>query len=243
MKTTTTEDRIEIARYLFRKPGNFKAYFTIYDNIARRENDFVLQVEHFNRETLLSHQHVMVVATFLKKHTMMAPYDLRSAIKAGHGLVTVSDANIKHAINLAVHGMLMVDTKAREYHNPAYTLGGQPPTFWSENETFLQFAKETFPITNDVSNKAKNAMDEHALMRAWKLQKRLGLKFKVTDSLAEYLLFDRNYIYIFHHTSFLKAQLEAFTGDNSPLDLDLEHTLPRYSLCAGSIGNGYLTSY
>ncbi|KAI3329342.1 hypothetical protein HD806DRAFT_530734 [Xylariaceae sp. AK1471] len=202
MRTTTAEDRIEIAGCLLGKLGSFKAYFKVYDNIARREDDFILQVEHFNQETPLSHQHT----SHGIQHKYQTRYQPRSSLYAdgGHKGQRLSWSGL-HI------GWTTTDLLVRQRVAPTIC------------ERHVSNSKQR-------SDKAKIAVDEHALMRAWKLQKRLGLKFKATDSLAEHLLFDHNYIYIFHHTSFLKAQLEDFTREDSPLDLDLTHTLPRGKL-------------
>ena len=229
MLRTTTEDKEKIARSLFGKTGTFKAFFNLYDELAV-EGTYIIQLDEPNQPNPLEHQNIVKVVNFLKDNPGIKLDEVKYRLKTEDDLKTTSDPDIKRAIKLAVQCMMMVDSEAKDGHSPGYTLGGQQPTLWLGGETFLEFAKSVFPRAGSVSSEVKTAIEEHATMRAWNMQKRLGRRFKKTDSLAEHLLFDDDYIYLFHHTSFLKAQLERFQDEESPLNCDMADCLSRYAL-------------
>ncbi|KAK5659374.1 hypothetical protein OQA88_1467 [Cercophora sp. LCS_1] len=70
---------------------------------------------------------------------------------------------------------------------------------------------------------------KHRTIRAGKLQKRLGAHFRLTNDLAQHLLFDekRNCLYIFHHVAVLKAHLGRYKELETPLAIGFKESLGR----------------
>ena len=90
--------------------------------------------------------------------------------------------------------------------------------------------RRSFPLGLDTSQEAMRvAVEQRAMMKAWKLLKRLGARFRRTNNLAEHLLFDQkhNCLYIFHHVAFLKAHLERYRGESDPLAIGMKESLER----------------
>ncbi|KAH7119253.1 hypothetical protein EDB81DRAFT_914798, partial [Dactylonectria macrodidyma] len=123
---------------------------------------------------------------------------------------TPSESGIEIVINLAVQSMIMVDCAAKHWHATDFILGGYRPMSWLLTETFLNFVDRSFPVGLDsTTQRVQAAVEDKSSMKAWKLQKRLGVRFRGTNNLAEHLLFDprSNCLYLFHHAEFLKAHL------------------------------------
>ncbi len=81
---------------------------------------------------------------------------------------------------------------------------------WQPDERFIDFIYKCFPRTSEMSARVSQAIWNQRSMKAWKLKARFGISFKGTDNLARHLLLDPNgpTVYLFHHTTFLKAQLD-----------------------------------
>lgn len=233
MLPTTPQDQEAICTALLGKAGSFDAYFAAYNDVATSATEFVEDVEKGGASLRrLTHQDILATANFLRDHPNITLAKARSTLHKTlqNGL---SDGNIRHALNVAVQAMLMVDPQARERRAAGYSLGGYHPTSWLQHETFAEFLKKLFPPPMEQpAERVKLALDEQASIRAWKLQDRLGLRFRGTDNIAEHLLYDRrkNTLYLFHHTSFLKTQLERFRGHRNPLEEVVETCLPRGTL-------------
>lgn len=231
MRPTTADDRHLITTGLLRKAGTFDAYFRVYDSLATWGGDFVLGVGGKGTASRqLSHEDIVKISKFLLENPEIAFVDTESHLQTDL-LDGVEAIDVRHAIMLAVHAMLMVDPAAKDRHGSGYVLNGYRPTSWLPHETLLAFLERSFPLCVVDAKTADHigvALEEQASMKAWKLQKRLGIRFRGTNNIAEHLLYDSRgpFIYLFHHTSFLKAKLERFRSEANPLDLKIENTLP-----------------
>ncbi|KAH0421969.1 hypothetical protein CcaCcLH18_13098 [Colletotrichum camelliae] len=74
--------------------------------------------------------------------------------------------------------------------------------------------------------------DFKASLKAWKLRKRLGVKFQPTDDLTKHLLLDRrrSVLFIFHHVKFLKAQAGLYLPIQKNLGLTVNESLKNGTL-------------
>ncbi|KAL3960399.1 hypothetical protein ACCO45_005516 [Purpureocillium lilacinum] len=177
-----------------------------------------------------THEAVLRVSNILKERTQATKAEITECLQDDHG---GSSSTTQNVINLAVQAMVMVDAGAKDWHSTDFVLGGYRPTSWLPNESFQAFVERSFPLgLESSSGSVRQAIEQRASMKAWKLQKRLGVRFRRTNNLAEHLLFDprRNCLYLFHHVAFLKANLERFQHETKPLSIGLKESLKRGAL-------------
>lgn len=216
MQPPTDEEQRAISHHFFDKEGEYRAFLKLYDSLS--SNDFIIRLDQIGQTKPLSHFHVLDIALHLTRNIQSTLAQALTDLKSETDLKFVADHEIKHAVNLAVHCLLMVDSEARNRHATGYILGGTQPTLWLENTTFLNFVENTFPKEGKGAVAFHLSLEKQAVLKARKLKKRLGLRLVASDNLADHLLRDGNDPYVFHHVSFLKGQIEAFRGERSPLD-------------------------
>ncbi|KAJ4266089.1 hypothetical protein NW762_004064 [Fusarium torreyae] len=132
---------------------------------------------------------------------------------------TFDDA--ENVLTLAVQAMVMLDIAAQEWHPADYAASGHRPIGWLSQEPFASFVQRSFPeVVTRMDENIQEAFDDRSRLKAWKLQKRLGMKFRMTDNLSEHLNLDtkNNILYLFHHAAYLKAHLAMCQG--VPLTLE-----------------------
>lgn len=124
--------------------------------------------------------------------------------------------NIGAAVHLAVHLMLMVDISAAEKYTADYSFSGVKPIKWNDDEAFHVFVSRAFSQSEPQTLEFEGQEGD---MTAFSLQKYGQLKFVPTDNLVDHLLLDVELgeVRIFHHTSFLKAQLKVLKAETSIL--------------------------
>ncbi|KAH8763240.1 hypothetical protein F5883DRAFT_463376 [Diaporthe sp. PMI_573] len=230
MLRTTPEDRNTISRVVFEYDGNLSALFQAYDNFAV-SGDFAVHIKSNKRVALFSHQDVINTIEHIKElpqSTLQGIQDTGSRHNPD-----MKGPGALHIINLAVRLIAMVDTEANNRHASGYNIKGYQPTSWSAQESFRNFITKQFPRTPPhLSGNVRLALEEQSTLKAWKLQKRHGIRFTLTNNLAEHLLYDTRHqcLRLFHHTTFLKAQLKKFRNVDRPLDYKLEESLAKGAL-------------
>lgn len=218
------EERDDAARRLFGRVGDLPVFFAFCDNLLGQENDFLLRLNNQNAGDQLTYKNILHVVDILKHNPQMTKNETIRTLCEGAS----SSSRIEKIINLAVQAMVMIDCAANRHHATDFNLGGHRPVSWLPQEKYVDFVERSFPTGCELSMKrAEEVVEDKASIKAWKLQKRLGISFRGTDNLAEHLLFDpkSNCLYLFHHAKFLKAHLENCRSHNRPLGMSLLESL------------------
>lgn len=227
MLRTTPEDKDTISRVIFEYDGDLSALFQTYDHFAV-SGDFAVNIKSSGRAARFSHQDVMDTIEHIKKRPESTLEDVQDSCR--HQNPDMKGPGALHIINLAVRLIAMVDTEANTRHASGYTIKSYQPTSWSAQESFRNFISKQFPRTPPhLSEKVHLALEEQSMLKAWKLQKRYGVRFTLTDNLAEHLLYDTRHqcLRLFHHTTFLKAQLKKLRSVDHPLQCTIEESLAK----------------
>lgn len=212
------------AELLSSKGRSFDSYFKVYDDLVARSDLHILQIEDVGPEDAspISHDDILVAAATLRENPRMTLSQARQHLAAR--LAGVHSAHqLKFAIFVAVRAMIMLDCAP----------GGQQSESWQPGQRFVDFVSECFPKALGLSETEAHAMEGKNSLKAWKLKARLGISFRGTDNLSRHLLLDALHpegptIYLFHHTSFLKAQLERLQREGYGRDNDVTICLLRF---------------
>lgn len=218
---------------------DFEKYFDVYDQMMAVSEVYALQVEQpqLHDPAPISHDDVLVAAKVLRGNPTQTLHDatqgLQKELKVGHSM-----QQIKFAVIVAVRAMLMLDPAVSDWHGPAYTIGHYQHVSWQAGERFNDFVSRCFPKAPKESERVAEALTDKRSLKAWKLESRLGITFKKTDNLAQHLLLDpeNSILYLFHHATFLQAQLARLQTQNSKKEEDLTTYLKRFvSATVGSL--------
>ena len=122
-------------------------------------------------------------------------------------------------VNLAVKIMTMISCQA-EYQPTVLIEQGSHRHPWRTDASFVSFITDSFPQTDHPSldgGDLKATTKLKSAISAVNLRKRLGMKFCPTTDLREHLKLDRdrNTLYIYHFTAFIKESLRL-SKDMSP---------------------------
>ncbi|KAF4436470.1 hypothetical protein F53441_13260 [Fusarium austroafricanum] len=199
MKAAADKDRELIAEELLGTSGDFSAYFRSYDDLATKDNTIDGPISR-------THQDVIFVTEYLKSNSGVTKEQALAHMQASWNTTD----NLENVLTLAIQAMLMVDSAAQEWHPAGYALGEYRPIGWLSQERFSSFMERSFPKGSEhIREQVLEAFDERSQLKAWKLQKRLGMSFHPTDNLSEHLTLDtkNNILYLFHHAAYLKAHL------------------------------------
>ncbi len=121
----------------------------------------------------------------------------------------------------------MLECLLKDKYSEGFEVGGYVPARWELTEPFDGFIQRAFlRSSNCILNQGFKEYKKD--LKAWKLNKRHRIKFRPTDNIMEQLLYDPGplVVKIFHHTSYLKAQLAR--SIDQPIDLDAHSSLKLY---------------
>ncbi|KAF5672573.1 hypothetical protein FHETE_3707 [Fusarium heterosporum] len=217
MKATTAEDRRSLSRELLSDTGSFVSYFQNYDDLATKDNIFSTQGSSPPRD----HNDVLSAAELLKMHPRITREAASSRLQAAWNTYT----NIESTLALAVQALIMTDSSAQDWHPAGFSLGDYRPISWLSQEPFVSFVERSYSRT--ANSRFKEDFTAKSQLKAWKLQKRLGITFRLTDNLSEHLILDvkNNTLYLFHQVAYLKAHLARYQHVPSPLDVPADDSL------------------
>ncbi|KAH7148338.1 hypothetical protein EDB81DRAFT_792048 [Dactylonectria macrodidyma] len=212
----------------------FKQYFKYYDQLVVPDDDVhVVQVQQPEPGDLtpITHADVLEAIRVIRgdptRTLVESSKELHRKLEAKH-----SRTRVRSVVLLATRVMFMFDPAISETYGPDYTIGSYKPASWHSIQSLHGFMLECFPRASLSSERARQALADGRSIKAWKLKTRSGIIFKGTDNLAQHLLLDRSnrVLYLFHHTSFLKAQLRRFQSLHSNQEEDPLQSLKRGSL-------------
>lgn len=212
-------------RRLKRLAGFFENY---KDITAAYEPDISLE----QTPALSSHGDLLRIIKILQSHPDIPRSELitraYAQVPAGPPRASLDDQ--EHAINLAVRVMLMVNCSAQKQ-----SLGlleqGMARVEWSNEKSFAQFVTDVFPPMDHPTINDENgefSVDSKSALKARKLKKVAGLKFRPTDDLRSHLKLDlkAGVVEVFHHTAFIKEHLRLTNG--APPDISNSDCLKRF---------------
>ena len=196
-----TDARVEVAAELLGSaPRHLESYFKVYDGLLARSDVCVLQLEEpgLQEATRSTYRDLLAAAKVLRTDSSLT---LNQAVEklSIESNRAQSYLQLKLTIMIAVRCMLMLDS----------TVGDRLWDPWQADERFVDFVSKSFPKPLGLSGRTSQAMGDRKSLKAWKLGTRSGITFKGTDNLAQHLYLDstRSTLYLFHHTTFLRAQL------------------------------------
>lgn len=220
----------EISRHLFGKECEAPAFFALYNDLVRKQGDFIVNVS-VNGNKSIDNYEVLLAIDLLKRSILITKdeffNDLNKRLRSERPA-----SDIHSIINVAVQTMVMVDANAKDRHAAGFAVGKYRPTSWLAKETFLQFMERTLRATESsmAYQSLERSNEVASALKAWKLQKRLGAHFLGTTNLSEHLLLDEqtNCIYLFHHVGFLEAHLDKAQDHGHSLNHGMSDSLEVY---------------
>ncbi|OCL12556.1 hypothetical protein AOQ84DRAFT_419352 [Glonium stellatum] len=226
MPRTTTSDRTKISERLLGKADEFPAYFELYESLVAHGSAHIIQIDQPRESDSASHDDILWIVELLKGNPRVTWAELNSQVHE-QNLSSITTSGINKAVNIAVQAMIMVDCAARDRHSTTYEVDSYRPISWEPSEPFLDFVQRAFPRDSEGDRRRiKQALRNRYILKAWKLKKRLGVTFRMTDNLMEHLLYDSHnqVLYLFHQTAFLKAHLKRSSA-HLAMECSLEESL------------------
>lgn len=128
---------------------------------------------------------------------------------------TINDQHTAVSLTLRVMTMINYTASGRGWNLLEAGLYQSP---WRSDSTIGEFLNECFPKTEhpELNDQTEGSyIDIRRALRARKLQKHAGIKFRGTNNIRRHLMLDRktSVVELFHHTSFIKEHLRATKDD------------------------------
>jgi hypothetical protein len=218
------DERISIAKALFDEEGDnlnsFSTFFGFYNSITRprAHHSAIVQVHY---PVLRSHEDILWILCDLRANHHNTYLEFKQKLRARWQAAL--DSEIDHAINIAVHLMVMIDCTIVDSHSEGYEIDGYRPSKWQSSERFIDFIHNSFPLDTGADRlQILEAQRNCNMLKAWKLKKRAHVTFKPTDDLREHLLYDprENTIRLFRHTAFVKALLRRSMAESPQSEME-----------------------
>ncbi|KAM5344944.1 hypothetical protein ACJ41O_010806 [Fusarium nematophilum] len=194
---------------------DLEAYFRVYDELLVDTDAHLLQAGHLASadSAPITHRDVTVAAQVIRENTGKTLHQITLDVQEKLQ-TTPSTQRANLAIRVAVRAMFMLDSAVIDSHGPGFTIGRYRHVSWQLTEPFHEFVSRCFCKSLQESESVLDALANKRSLKAWKLKVRSGITFKATDNIAQHLLLDADngILYLFHHTSFLKAQLDRLQG-------------------------------
>jgi hypothetical protein len=216
-------DQQHIAQDFLGTPGDFVAWFRLYDELRARRRP---RIGPPTAIPLVPHSQILETADLLKSNPFLTRTEaLRSLTRRTKQ--EVFDEHIEDALDIAVQAMLMTDCIATRGHASDFRRGGLRPKCWAPNDTFVHFLESSFCRAANLSS-IRSVMEDQESLKSWKLAKKLRIVFKGTSNLADHLLYDGRYrtLYLFHHVAWLNAHFHGVAND-LPFDCSMERAVAK----------------
>jgi hypothetical protein len=220
MKSIDVKEKKAIARDLLGVAEDvvpkLSAYFKFYDDLMKSSSEqTIIGMDIANLHPPCD---VLSVAASLRGDPQSTRDNLRNTSLKTTSEVSRLVKDRESAINIAVQLMLMIDCSASESHDKGYLIDGSKPHLWRNDESFATFVTRGFPTSDQTG---VESLEVKKSLKAWRLKKRAYITFRATDNLMNHLLYDsrKQVVLLFHHTAFLKAQLEL--SKLEPLDASM----------------------
>lgn len=174
---------------------------------------------------LTSHEDVFKLIRLIKSNSKMTRKEITKLAFPDETLKAAPRSNDQHAaVNLGLRVMTMINC----------TVGGQSWNLleaglyqspWKNDSNIGEFLNDCFPTTEhpELNDEMEfSYLDIRRALRANKLQKHAGIKFRGTNNIRRHLMLDRktNVVEIFHHTSFIKEHLRLTKNHFNEITFD-----------------------
>lgn len=212
------------------------AYMEHYNSVIRpyadSPNDVIIDI---GAPALQTHADLLECVSSLQNGSKDTFNDFTVTLRPLSG--AVRDGDRQNIINTVVKILFMVDCKSRFYRSSEVHGISLSHTRWEGNTRFCDFLTGIFQDQGIRQLRAQEQsspppssypdFNHRKTLKAWKLIGRYNIEIKPTSNLLEHLLYDSSTrsLKVFHHVSFLKAQLRR-TRDES-LGLGFEESLER----------------
>lgn len=212
-----------IALSLFGASGDFVAWSRLYEDLVTRQRT---RIGPPNANLVIPDSRVLEIAGLLRSNSRWTRTQALSVL-ATNSAPGLPDENAEIALDITVQAMFMTDSVATRGHSSDFRLGGIRPKCWASTESLVQFLESSFPQAANSSGLSTVLKNQDSL-RSWKLAKKLKVKFKGTNNLADHLLYDSRYntLYLFHHVAWLNAHLGGLAHEVS-FESDMETAIIR----------------
>ncbi|KAK1752653.1 hypothetical protein QBC47DRAFT_404976 [Echria macrotheca] len=226
MRSSMLQNTRKVLHQILGQEGEFPAYFSFYNDLTHRHNDYHVTIDAPPTLLPITGDTILLAANTIRSNVSRSKKETDESFRT----LAASDPKAcynEKAVRIATQAMFMVDPNAEECHATDFTLGAYRPLSWRSDETLVAFIHRVFPPSLTTSQEVARDAVEYRSLRARKLQKRLGARFRPTNDMAQHLLFDekRNCLYLFHHVGFLKAHLSRYRAKEKPLAVGLEGSL------------------
>ena len=104
------------------------------------------------------------------------------------------------------------------------------PIKWLPSQTFVEFFQSAF--TADLMEFWHSSIRKHTL-RAWKLNRRLGIQIRPTNDLAEHLVYSptTKTLAVFHQVEWLKCQVRRTLERSLEESIEMSFAKSDFSFC------------
>lgn len=197
----------------------YSAFLQLYEESTaplRVDGGHVIQID----ESLLeNHERLGEVVTDLRKNPAWTRAQFAKAIWPQSSGSDREKRNEHRAIAAVVQVGFMLNCNLRDQHSKGHRIGDWTPPRWEGKEPFRDFVERAIPRQKLASSEP---LQHKGLLKIWKLAKRCGMGIDATNNISEHLLYDphTNRLRVFHHTSWLHAQLERLGGAQDDHDLN-----------------------
>lgn len=205
----------------------FDAYLKQYDTLVRPGSPTAVVI-NVGSPALKSHADVLRCVRALREKPQSTFDEFTANTSTLQG---ASSREKEHVANLAINVLFMMDCGSRNFYSEEFKVNNLSSAKWVGDTRFDDFMKHAFDsLIVDSSSQPQQiaeAVKHKKALKAWKLSRRCNIEIKATSNLLEHLSFDpgTRSLKVFHHVSFLRAQLEH-TKDE-PLTLGFEDSLKR----------------
>jgi hypothetical protein len=149
---------------------SFSTFFGFYNSITRpRAHYYAILYVHY--PALRSHEDILLILCDLKANHHTTYLEFKQRLRARWQAAL--DNEVDHAINIAVHLMVMIDCTIVDSHSEGYEIDGYRPSKWQSNERFIDFVHNAFPVDTEADRLQILEVQKNCnMLKAWKLKER-----------------------------------------------------------------------
>lgn len=174
----------------------FKSYFEVYEDLIAYSDEFVFEPS-LRLPDDTKHTAVLAAARVLRADPTLTRDKACDSLEQELIPRRFLRQQLDRFILISVRLMFMLECEGS----------------WESDEPFVDYMSTCFPKYPSVPSNVQEALENKRSLKAWKLKRKCHLSFKRTNSIADHLILDLSHpddptLLIFHHTSFLNAQLD-----------------------------------
>ena len=220
MNKLTIDECHEIVAYFLHRSPPFEvkrcsAFLDLYQDLTgpRIIQGSNIEIEE---DVLESHEHLREVISTVRTNPLIIRQHL---IQMCFQTSAPQAEEVQNVTYIIVQLGFMLNCNLKDQCSKNYRVGAWKPSRWEEDETFQDFVSKAIPKRMTGTSEPQQQKDK---ISAWKLRDRYKIDIRGTDNIAEHLLYDprTRSLKVFHHTTWLHAQLEKSQQVGKDLDLN-----------------------